>query len=134
MTRKLPRRNVVAPVPLTMGRRGLTRLASDGVQWFSVSTVTWRGTIMKALRVYVDTSVIGGCLDDEFAVESKRLFEAAAQGRVKLLVSAIVARELSPAPAKVTAILKRLFKRYSVEQYTKLSPGLNHEVGEGFQR
>lgn len=27
---------------------------------------------MKSLRIYVDTSVIGGCLDDEFSLDSAR--------------------------------------------------------------
>lgn len=47
---------------------------------------------MKPYRVYVDTSVIGGCLDEEFAADSLRLIESAKAGRVTLLVSAIVAR------------------------------------------
>ena len=32
---------------------------------------------MKKLGIYVDTSVIGGCFDEEFAEESRALIEMA---------------------------------------------------------
>ena len=42
---------------------------------------------MKA-RVYIDTSVIGGCFDDEFAFWSKKLFEEFYSGaKVAVVVS-----------------------------------------------
>jgi hypothetical protein len=63
---------------------------------------------MRNYRVYVDTSAIGGCEDEEFAGDSRRLFEAARKGRAVILVSAIVARELVSAPPKVTAVLREL--------------------------
>ena len=49
------------------------------------------------MRVYIDTSVIGGCLDDEFAQESKALLEMARRGEIILLVSDLVAEELGGA-------------------------------------
>jgi len=63
---------------------------------------------MKRMRLYVDTSVIGGCLDDEFAKDSCRLMEAAKAGRVTLLVSAIMARELDSGPPELQAVLEKL--------------------------
>ena len=63
---------------------------------------------MRSYRVYVDTSVIGGCLDEEFADESLRLIESAKRGRLVLLVSAILAGELGPAPSEVAAIPEQL--------------------------
>ena len=45
---------------------------------------------MKRLRVYVDTSVIGGCLDKEFANESRMLFDRARSGEVELVISDIL--------------------------------------------
>ena len=30
---------------------------------------------MKKLKIYIDTSVIGGCYDEEFSLWSKGLFE-----------------------------------------------------------
>jgi len=63
---------------------------------------------MKPLRVYVDTSVIGGCLDEEFAEDSLRLLEAAKQGRLVLLVSATVLKELAMAPRGVVQLFNAL--------------------------
>jgi hypothetical protein len=59
-------------------------------------------------RVYVDTSVIGGCLDEEFAEESRSLMEMANRGQVILLVSDLLARELDDAPPDVRAVLAQL--------------------------
>ncbi|MCX7044786.1 MAG: hypothetical protein NTX50_04760 [Candidatus Sumerlaeota bacterium] len=59
-------------------------------------------------RVYADTSVIGGCLDEEFAKESLALLEMAKQGEVFLVVSAHLADELLAAPDEVKAIFDSL--------------------------
>jgi predicted nucleic acid-binding protein len=63
---------------------------------------------MKRLRIYADTSVIGGCLDEEFAEDSLRLIESVRQSRLVLLLSDIVIRELEDAPEEVCAILPSL--------------------------
>ena len=60
------------------------------------------------LRVYVDTSVIGGCEDDEFRRPSRRLIERCMQGEVKLVVSAVTAGELRPAPPPVRQVLRSI--------------------------
>lgn len=67
---------------------------------------------MKALRIYADTSVIGGCLDDEFAEPSRKLIRMAHDGRIVLLLSDILASELDPAPAKVQQVFAALTGRY----------------------
>ena len=59
---------------------------------------------MKRLRVYIDTSVVGGCLDGKFAVESRALMEMARRGEVTLLVSDLLAAELLRAPAEVQTV------------------------------
>ena len=59
---------------------------------------------MKALRVYVDTSVLGGCFDAEFAVESNALMRKAREGGAILVVSDLLVEELANAPAKVRAL------------------------------
>jgi hypothetical protein len=59
-------------------------------------------------RVYVDTSVIGGCLDEEFASESQALLEMARNGTVRLLLSDLLVRELEDSPPDVRAILTQL--------------------------
>ncbi len=53
------------------------------------------------MRVYIDTSVVGGCLDDEFAEESKAIFEMARSGVIRLLISNVLADELILAPFEV---------------------------------
>ena len=59
-------------------------------------------------RVYIDTSVIGGCLDEEFAQESRALLEMAGKGDIVLLISDLMVEELTRAPQKVKEILTGL--------------------------
>jgi hypothetical protein len=56
---------------------------------------------MKNQRVYIDTSVIGGCFDIEFEEWSKRLFEDFNKGKRIAVVSDITLDELADAPQKV---------------------------------
>ncbi len=60
------------------------------------------------MRVYVDTSVIGGCLDEEFAEESQALLDMARHGNLLLLVSDLLLEELAKAPPAVLAVLAEL--------------------------
>ena len=56
---------------------------------------------MKAPRIYLDTSVIGGCEDKEFREASRRLLRDAAAGRIFLLISGHMLVELNDAPPEV---------------------------------
>ena len=56
-------------------------------------------------RIYIDTSVIGGCVDSEFQVASLRLIRAILSGRATMVLSELTARELAPAPVAVKEIL-----------------------------
>ena len=60
----------------------------------------------RKLRVYADTSVIGGCEDMEFREPSRRLIERCARGEVTLVVSAITLQELEDAPQAVREVLR----------------------------
>lgn len=60
---------------------------------------------MKLVRVYADTSVFGGCFDDEFSEESKLFFEQVKKGEFILVVSQTTFRELKRAPENVQRIL-----------------------------
>jgi hypothetical protein len=53
--------------------------------------------LVKILRVYLDTSVIGGCFDPEFSAWSNRLMDDFENGRF----IPVVATELGVAPANV---------------------------------
>lgn len=63
---------------------------------------------MKRLRLYLDTSVFGGCFDAEFERESNALFQAAKQGKLTLIISELVAFELLPAPESVRELVESL--------------------------
>jgi len=56
---------------------------------------------MKILRVYVDTSVLGGCFDPEFEVWSKGLLEDFRLRRFRPVLSEVTAAEVMPAPEPV---------------------------------
>lgn len=60
---------------------------------------------MKPLRVYVDTSVIGGCCDPEFALWSNGLIKDFELGRLCPVISDVVLEELSNAPEEVLEIM-----------------------------
>ncbi|HEV7518930.1 MAG TPA: PIN domain protein [Thermoanaerobaculia bacterium] len=53
------------------------------------------------LRIYVDTSVVGGCEDDEFREHSVRLMEYFATGKFVLVLSNLTVQELAAAPEEV---------------------------------
>jgi hypothetical protein len=56
-------------------------------------------------RIYADTSVIGGCEDEEFRVHSRRLMATFAKGDTQLVLSELVLRELDAAPPAVRDVV-----------------------------
>lgn len=63
---------------------------------------------MKQYKVYADTSVFGGCYDDEFEEASKMFFKLVKDGSFKLIISPILLAELAEAPKEVKQILSDL--------------------------
>ena len=59
-------------------------------------------------RIYVDTSVFGGCDDIEFIGHSRRLVAAMAGGEYGMVISEVTLLELEKAPAAVRAHLERV--------------------------
>ena len=59
-------------------------------------------------RIYVDTSVIGGCFDEEFDEYSLQLFDDFISGKKIPIISDIVLFELVGAPEDVKSVLKRV--------------------------
>jgi len=59
---------------------------------------------MKIPRVYVDTSVLGGCFDKEFSRWSNGLMEDFRAERFVPVLSDLLAAEVSRAPAPVRAV------------------------------
>ncbi|RJO66735.1 MAG: PIN domain-containing protein [Myxococcales bacterium] len=62
----------------------------------------------RKLRVYLDTSVFGGCFDPEFKAESVRLVRAIREGRMIGLISDVVAGELLGAPERIRGLAESL--------------------------
>ena len=56
---------------------------------------------MKKLRIYLDTSVIGGCFDSEFSLWSNGLLEDFKMGNYQPIVSEVVAAEIEDAPEQI---------------------------------
>src|SRR4051794_27460542 len=56
---------------------------------------------MKRPRIYIDTSVIGGCFDEEFATWSNGLVVDFKAGLFRPILSDIVAAEVNDAPERV---------------------------------
>jgi predicted nucleic acid-binding protein len=60
---------------------------------------------MKPRRIYIDTSVVGGCLDSEFRAPSVQLFDRFRNGSLIAVVSDLLRSEIAPAPEEVQAVL-----------------------------
>ena len=63
---------------------------------------------MKPLRIYPDTSVFGGCFDDEFSEYSLKFFEKVRIKEIRLVLSVSILEELKKAPEQVRGILGNL--------------------------
>ena len=59
-------------------------------------------------RIYLDTSVIGGCFDEEFEIWSNQLIVEINDGRFKAVISAVSEFELKYAPQHVREILDKI--------------------------
>lgn len=67
---------------------------------------------MKRLKVYVDTSVIGGCYDDEFKETSNILFDEFKSGKKIAIISEVTIEELKSAPKRVKEKLKEIPEQF----------------------
>ncbi len=60
------------------------------------------------MRIYIDTSVIGGCFDEEFEKWSNKLFADFKKGINIIVISDITLKELEDAPANVKELLQTI--------------------------
>ena len=65
---------------------------------------------MLKFKIYIDTSVIGGCFDDEFAEYSNLLIDEFIMGKKIAVISNITLKELKQAPEKVRQKLDEIPK------------------------
>jgi hypothetical protein len=63
---------------------------------------------MKIQRVYLDTSVLGGCFDPEFADWSNGLIADLRRGLFKPVISQVTAAEVQDAPEQVQILYAEL--------------------------
>jgi len=63
---------------------------------------------MKKLRIYIDTSVLGGYFDTEFSIDTKLLFEEILNDKYQVIISDLTEKELIKAPENVNTLLKKL--------------------------
>jgi len=73
---------------------------------------------MKA-RIYTDTSVIGGCLDEEFKSASLQLFNMFKAGKAVIVISDLTLLELQDAPSAVGALLEKIPEEH--REYVELT-------------
>ena len=63
---------------------------------------------MKIQRIYIDTSVIGGCFDVEFSEWSNGLTQDFRNGTFQPLLSEVIAAEIEEAPEDIQAVYAEL--------------------------
>lgn len=83
---------------------------------------------MSVLRIYIDTSVIGGCFDHEFIKWSNGLVKDFRLGHFKPVLSEVVAAEIENAPERVRQKFFEIID-YGAEQLiidTKVTELLQH--------
>lgn len=69
---------------------------------------------MKILRIYLDTSVIGGCFDQEFAEYSNILLNEAIERKRIGIISDITILELSFAPNSIFDYFNSLLYKFEI--------------------
>ena len=67
-------------------------------------------------RIYIDTSVVGGCFDEEFKDDTLPLFERLEKGEIIFVVSDLLDLELINAPQKV----RELLHKYSNDKFDRI--------------
>jgi hypothetical protein len=74
-------------------------------------------------RIYIDTSVVGGYFDVEFAKDTIPFFESLYAGERIILLSDQLNKELEQAPERVRELLKTFPPAYT--EYVKMTPEAN---------
>ena len=70
---------------------------------------------MKVLRIYIDTSVVGGCFDDKFSLWSNRLVADFQSRRYTPYLLPILYRWLSAVPVLTDNLLSKYIPMASIE-------------------
>jgi predicted nucleic acid-binding protein len=89
-------------------RRLLAERNGCGELKVSEEPAPYKTSRRRTLRVFVDTSVFGGCFDEEFEKESRRFFDEVKDGRFAVVVSQRVLDELEGAPEVVSKLVSEV--------------------------
>lgn len=76
---------------------------------------------MKRQRIYLDTSVIGGCFDKEFERYSNILIRDAMLSKIQVVLSDVTVDEISRAPVHVIDKLREIILSCEIEQVQMIS-------------
>jgi predicted nucleic acid-binding protein len=68
---------------------------------------------MKKQRIYIDTSVFGGYFDSEFEEFTRPLFDRIQKGEFTILLSAVLQREMEPAPERIINLVRKLDNKHT---------------------
>ncbi len=71
------------------------------------------------MRIYIDTSVIGGFFDEEFKESTKELFKKVDNGKITLVISELLEAELLRAPVHVRNHLNKYLNHVEKVELTK---------------
>lgn len=82
---------------------------------------------MRKLRIYLDTSVVGGYFDDEFSNDTQLLFNEIIRGEYQLVISDLTEKELVNAPESVRNLLMDLGVAFELVSVTQESIDLATE-------
>lgn len=70
---------------------------------------------MKKLHIYVDTSVIGGCEDEEFSEVTRQLWSRFRAGECVMIISDLTLQEIEGAPIGVRKHLEDIPADYQIQ-------------------
>jgi len=68
---------------------------------------------MRRQRICIDTSIVGGYFDEEFAAHTVPLFERIQGGEFTVLLSAVTQDELEPSPPHVQELVRGMKSDYT---------------------
>jgi predicted nucleic acid-binding protein len=69
---------------------------------------------MAGTEIYLDTSIIGGYFDEEFKKETREFWRLRDKGYYRFVSSAVVLREVMPAPQHVVELFQKNFERSNI--------------------
>ncbi len=73
--------------------------------------------LLMSIRIYIDTSVVGGYFDNEFEIATKRFFTWFENNDVKCVISDLLDLELLHAPEKV----RNSLDKYHSEKFERIN-------------